>query len=77
VAGNRAEVEGALERVRAGLADGQRTPYELIADVIGPDASPAMAPWGLQLALAYLDHLAVLGEAREVEGSDPLRWQLA
>ena len=77
VAGNRAEVQGALDRVREGLAEqGESTAYELIASVIGPDATPAMAPWGLQLALAYLDHLALAGEVVEVEGSEPRRWQL-
>ena len=76
VAGNRAEVADALDRVRAGLADGPRTPYELIEAMIGADAAPAMAPWGLQLALAYLDHLALRGEVEEVEDSDPRAWRL-
>ena len=75
VAGNRAEVADALDRVRAGLVDGPRTPYELIEAMIGADA-PAMAPWGLQLALAYLDHLALRGEVEEVEDSDPRAWRL-
>ena len=39
--------------------------------------NPAMAAWGLQLALAYLDHLALAGEEVEVEGSEPRRWRLA
>ncbi len=38
--------------------------------------SPPAAAWGLQLALAYLDHLEVLGEAEPVEGSDPVIWHL-
>jgi hypothetical protein len=37
--------------------------------------SPAGATWGLQLALSYLDHLAVRGEAVAGEGSDPLVWR--
>jgi len=77
VAGNREEVDGALERIRAALADGPGTPYELIEAMIGVDAAPAMAPWGLQLALAYLDHLALLGEVERVEASDPERWRLS
>ena len=40
-------------------------------------ANPATAGWGLQITLAYLDHLAVLGEAEPVEGTDPVRWRLA
>ncbi len=78
VAGNRAEVEAALDRVRAGLAGGERTAYELIPDVIGPEnLNPATAAWGLQLALSYLTHLAALGEAVEIEGTDPRRWRRA
>jgi hypothetical protein len=50
----------------------------VIGDVVGPEnLSPATAAWGLQLALAYLDHLALRGEVVEVEGEDPRRWQLA
>ena len=30
---------------------------------------------GLQLALAYLDHLAVLGQAERVKGTDPVAWR--
>ena len=37
-------------------------------------SAPAAA-WGLQLSLAYLDHLEALGEAERVEGSDPVVWR--
>ena len=77
ITGNREEVDVALERIRVGLADGPRTPYELVEAMIGADAAPAMAPWGLQLSLAYLDHLALLGEVEKVEGSDPEYWRLS
>jgi glyoxylase-like metal-dependent hydrolase (beta-lactamase superfamily II) len=78
VAANRAELEQHLERVRGALADGPRTAFEIIGDVVGPEnLSPATAAWGLQLALAYLDHLALGGEVVEVEGEDPRRWALS
>jgi glyoxylase-like metal-dependent hydrolase (beta-lactamase superfamily II) len=78
VAANRAELDAQLSRTRAALSDGPRTAFEIIADVVGAEnLSPATAAWGLQLALAYLDHLVVLGEAVQIEGSDPHRWQLA
>jgi hypothetical protein len=37
----------------------------------------ATAAWGLQMTLAYLDHLALAGELAEVDGADPRRWQRA
>ena len=46
--------------------------------MIGPEnLNPATAAWGLQLALSYLTHLAALGEAVEIEGTDPRRWRRA
>jgi glyoxylase-like metal-dependent hydrolase (beta-lactamase superfamily II) len=78
VAGNRAEVGRQLAGARAGLADGPRTAFELIGDIIGPEnLNPATAAWGLQLALAYLDHMVLAGEVIEGEGSDPRQWRLA
>ena len=66
-----------LDRVRGALAGEPRTAFEIIGDVIGPEnLNPATAAWGLQLALAYLDHLALAGEVEEVEGSEPRRWRL-
>jgi hypothetical protein len=78
VAGNRAEVQRQTDSVRAALADVPRTAFEIIGDVLGPEnLNPATAAWGLQLALAYLDHLALAGEVMEVEGPEPRRWELA
>jgi glyoxylase-like metal-dependent hydrolase (beta-lactamase superfamily II) len=74
---NRAEVDAQLERMRDALAGGPRTAFETVASLIGAEnLNPATAAWGLQVALAYLDHLAVRGEVDEVEGSDPKRWAL-
>jgi glyoxylase-like metal-dependent hydrolase (beta-lactamase superfamily II) len=78
VAANRRELAEQVERVRGALASGQRTAFEVAAEIIGPEnMNAATAAWGLQLALAYLDHLVLAGEVVEVDGSDPRRWELA
>jgi glyoxylase-like metal-dependent hydrolase (beta-lactamase superfamily II) len=78
IAANRREIERHLERVRAALADGNRTAFEVAGEIIGSEnLNPATAAWGLQLALAYLDHLRARGEAIEVDGADPRRWRAA
>lgn len=77
VAANRVELAGHLDRVRTGLAGEPRSAFEVVGEIVGPEnVTPATAAWGLQLALAYLDHLAALGEVVEVQGSDPRRWTL-
>jgi glyoxylase-like metal-dependent hydrolase (beta-lactamase superfamily II) len=78
VAANRAAVDAQLNGARTGLARGPQTAFEIIGDIVGPEnLSPATAAWGLQLARAYLDHLVALGEAEQLDGEDPHRWQLA
>src|SRR3954447_10734118 len=64
-------------KVRASLAQGERTAYEIVADFLGPDAleSPASA-WVLQIVLSFLDHMALAGEVVEIEDGDPHRWSL-
>ena len=77
-AANRRLVSEHLGRVRGAFDRGPLTAYELVEDLVGPEAlSPATAAWGLQMALAYIDHLAAAGEVSEVDGSDPRRWRLA
>ena len=78
VAANRAELEQHLDGCATALRDGPRTAFELIGDIVGPEnVTPATAAWGLQLALAYLDHLVALGELERIDGADPHRWQLS
>jgi hypothetical protein len=38
--------------------------------------SPASA-WILQIVLSCLDHLAIAGEVRVIDRTDPQRWALA
>jgi glyoxylase-like metal-dependent hydrolase (beta-lactamase superfamily II) len=77
VAAARAKTEELLGRVRDLLGDGEKTAFGIVAEIVGPDNldTPASA-WALQIVLSCLDHLAVLGEAAAVEGTDPQRWAL-
>jgi len=78
IAEARRQVDELLGKVRASLAEGERTAYEVVGDLIGPEGQRSIASvWALQIVLSALDHLAVLGEAEPVEGSDPRRWRLA
>jgi glyoxylase-like metal-dependent hydrolase (beta-lactamase superfamily II) len=78
IAANRAEVADHLDRVRAALARRPRTAFEVAGEIIGAEnLNPATAAWGLQLALAYLDHLRARGEVTGPDGDDPRRWQSA
>lgn len=77
IAANRALVAEQLGRVRSSLEGGERTAFDTVPDLLGREnLNAATTGWGLQLALAYLDHLAVLGEAEKVEGTDPVAWRL-
>lgn len=75
---SRAQVEELLGKVRAGLAGGERTAFDIVAEIVGPENvdSPVSA-WALQIVLACLDHLAIRGEVAAAEDSDPQRWALA
>lgn len=74
---NRALVGEQLDRVRKSLGEGERTAFDTVPDLLGPEnLNPASAGWALQIVLAYLDHLAALGEAERVGGTDPLAWRL-
>lgn len=75
IAAARRQVGELLGKVRASLAAGEKTAFEIVAELIGPEnlRSPASA-WALQIVLSSLDHLAIQGEAEPVEGTDPQRW---
>jgi glyoxylase-like metal-dependent hydrolase (beta-lactamase superfamily II) len=74
----RRQVDELIAKVRESLAGGEKTAFEIVADIIGPDnvSSPASV-WALQIVLSSLDHLTILGEVAPVEGSDPKVWRLA
>jgi len=78
IAEARRQVEELLGKVRAALAAGEPTAFEIVAGILGPENvnSPASA-WALQIVLSCLDHLAIAGEAVPVDGTDPQRWRFA
>jgi glyoxylase-like metal-dependent hydrolase (beta-lactamase superfamily II) len=77
IAESRRQVAELLGKVREALGRGERTAFEIVEYIIGPDGtrSPASA-WILQIVLSCLDHLVILGEVRKVDGTDPQRWAL-
>jgi glyoxylase-like metal-dependent hydrolase (beta-lactamase superfamily II) len=77
IAEARHQVDQLLGKARECLAEGEKTAFEIVAALVGPDGvnSPASA-WALQIVLSCLDHLALQGEAAQVEGTDPQRWKL-
>ena len=77
VAEARRQVEELLGKVRGSLGAGEKTAFEIVAEIVGPDnlRSPLSA-WVLQIVLSCLDHMAILGEVARVEGTDPQKWAL-
>lgn len=77
VAESRRQVGELLGRVRAALGGGERTAFEVVAEIVGQENlnTPASA-WVLQIVLSCLDHLAIAAEAEAIDGSDPQRWRL-
>ncbi|HEX7292970.1 MAG TPA: MBL fold metallo-hydrolase [Solirubrobacterales bacterium] len=77
IAESRRQVDGLIGKVRASLAEEEKTAFEIVADIVGPENvnTPASA-WALQIVLSCLDHLAILGEVERVDGTDPQRWKL-
>ena len=78
IAEARRQVEELLGKTREALAEGEKTAFEIVAVILGPENvnSPGSA-WALQIVLSCLDHLAIGGEVAAVEGTDPQRWKLA
>jgi glyoxylase-like metal-dependent hydrolase (beta-lactamase superfamily II) len=75
---NRLAVNERLDRVRRALADGPRTPFDIVPEIVDPALPPAMmVGWGLSETLSYLRHLERLGEAVKLDGDGPERWALA
>jgi glyoxylase-like metal-dependent hydrolase (beta-lactamase superfamily II) len=78
IAEARRQVDEMLSRVRDLLGEGEKTAFEIVAGILGPEnVNSPSSVWALQIVLSCLDRLAILGEAAAVEGSDPRRWALA
>jgi glyoxylase-like metal-dependent hydrolase (beta-lactamase superfamily II) len=77
IAEARRQVDELLGKVRDSLAEGEKTAFAIVADIIGAENvnSPGSV-WALQIVLSSLDHLVILGEVEPIEGTDPQRWKL-
>ncbi len=76
IAEARRQVHELLGKVREALAGGERTAFEIVGEIVGPEnATEIGSVWMLQIVLSCLDHLAILGEVEPVEGSDPRIWR--
>jgi glyoxylase-like metal-dependent hydrolase (beta-lactamase superfamily II) len=71
IAANRALVAERLDGVRAALAAGGGTPFELAQRVYGDAFSEQTATWLLAKTRSWLTHLERLGEARRTAPAEP------
>jgi glyoxylase-like metal-dependent hydrolase (beta-lactamase superfamily II) len=72
---NRRAVSERLDRVRRALADGPRTAFDVVPQVLDVELPPAMmVGWGLSETLCYLTHLERRGEAVKLDDTGPERW---
>jgi glyoxylase-like metal-dependent hydrolase (beta-lactamase superfamily II) len=77
IAEARRQVEELLGKTRDALGEGEKTAFEIVAEIVGADnVNTPVSAWVLQIVLSCLDHLAILGEVAKVEGTDPQRWKL-
>lgn len=76
VEANRALVRQRLDAVRAALAAGPRSAYEVAEAVYGERLTDAMVPWLMSKTLCWLAHLEREGLA-ERGGRAPERWSAA
>jgi glyoxylase-like metal-dependent hydrolase (beta-lactamase superfamily II) len=77
IAEARRQVEELLGKTRDALAGGEKTAFEIVTDILGPDnANSPVSAWVLQIVLSCLDHMTILGEVGSVDGTDPQRWKL-
>src|SRR5829696_5671440 len=75
IAEARRQVDELLGKVRGSLAGGEKTAFEIVGEMIGPEnLKTAASAWALQIVRASLDHLAIRDEVEFVEGSDPQIW---
>jgi glyoxylase-like metal-dependent hydrolase (beta-lactamase superfamily II) len=77
IAEARRQVAELLDKVRAALAEGERTGYDIVGEILGAEnLDTPVSAWVLQIVLSCLEHLTILGEVEPVEGTDPQRWRL-
>jgi glyoxylase-like metal-dependent hydrolase (beta-lactamase superfamily II) len=74
---SRRQIDELLGKTRKALGKGERTGFEIVEDIVGPEmVKSAASAWVLQIVLSCLDHLAIAGEVEGLDGSDPRRWRL-
>jgi glyoxylase-like metal-dependent hydrolase (beta-lactamase superfamily II) len=77
IAEARRQVGELLGKTRDALGDGEKTGFEIVAEIVGADnVNTPVSAWVLQIVLSCLDHMAILGEVAKVDGTDPQRWRL-
>jgi glyoxylase-like metal-dependent hydrolase (beta-lactamase superfamily II) len=77
IAEARRQVDELIGKVKAALADGEKTAFAIVGEIVGAEnVNTPVSAWVLQIVLSCLDHLTILGEVELVEGSDPGRWAL-
>ncbi|HEX8065532.1 MAG TPA: MBL fold metallo-hydrolase [Thermoleophilaceae bacterium] len=80
VEANRRAVSVRIDRVRGALADGAKTPFEIVPVLLGRDRlSPMLLNWGLSETLSYLRYLERRDGARKLaadDGAEAERWAL-
>jgi glyoxylase-like metal-dependent hydrolase (beta-lactamase superfamily II) len=77
IAEARRQVEELIAKVTASLAEGEKTGFEIVGEIVGAEnLNTPVSAWVLQIVLSCLDHLAILGRVEPVEGTDPQRWAL-
>jgi glyoxylase-like metal-dependent hydrolase (beta-lactamase superfamily II) len=74
---NRRAVAERIQRIHDSLANGPRTAFDLVPEMLDVELpGPMMIGWGLTEALCYLNHLERAGEVTKVDGEDADRWAL-
>ncbi len=72
---NRDLIDDQLLRVVAALQERPRNAFDLLEDLLeAENVTPATAQWGLQITLAYLDHLKVLGRVASDDLGETRIW---
>jgi glyoxylase-like metal-dependent hydrolase (beta-lactamase superfamily II) len=68
-----------IETVRRAVANGPKTPFEIVPDLLGTDdLSPMMVNWALSQILCYLRYLELRDEAVRLDGENAAnRWAAA
>ncbi|MBK5219679.1 MAG: MBL fold metallo-hydrolase [Thermoleophilia bacterium] len=77
IAEARRQVGELRAKVGAALAGGERTAFDVVAEIVGAEnLQTPTTGFLLQIVLAVLDNMAARGEVRTIDSADPRRWAL-